>query len=55
MFSMEGIIGTLFSATVVRLASMGFAIWVGLTLGGEVIDYLTNASNALQAAIPMAH
>lgn len=49
MFTIESILGTLFSATAVRLASMGIALYVGLTLGGEAIDMLTSVGDTLHA------
>lgn len=54
MFSMHQIIGTLFSATAVRLASMALAVYVALTIGGEAIGYLQGASDALSATLPTA-
>ncbi len=52
MFSIESIIGTLFSATAVRLASMALAIYVGAEAGSAVVDMLTTATGALNATMP---
>ena len=51
MFSIERTLGILFSGGTVRLASIGIALYVGLTLGGEVLDMLGSVTDAF-AALP---
>ena len=51
MFSIEQVLGTLFSGTAVRLASIAIALYVGVTVGGEVLDMLGTVSDAF-AALP---
>lgn len=46
------IVGLLFSAAAVRLASMAFVIYVGVTIGGEAIDTLQNVSNVMSSINP---
>lgn len=46
--TMERIAGLLFSAAVVRLAGAALAVYLGLTIGGEVIDSLAAVSAALE-------
>lgn len=51
MRSIEAILGTLFSATMVRLASIGIATYVGITIGGEVIDLLNGVTSTIASAV----
>lgn len=49
--SIERTLGILFSGGMVRLASIGIALYVGLTLGGEVLDMLGSVRDAF-AVLP---
>jgi hypothetical protein len=48
MRSLETVLGMLFSGAMVRLASIGIACYVGLTIGGEVIETLNGVTAAFQ-------